>query len=161
MMEMTVSVPVLLNLPLMAFAWYVGGWPWAAIGLMATLVASRQESNRAALIVSAIALFWILAFWWIGDRRFFFPYTMLLTVFASMIPLRTWVRALAAAGILEVFLSIRMWQDASREVLLFEAVVAVAIAAVALVIGSTNDIRNHRVWLAIAGSLLAYLSLAL
>lgn len=154
-MELTLSVPVFLNLPLMAIAWYVGGWPWAAICLLATLIASRQESNRGALIISALALIWILAFWFIGDRRFFFPYTMLLTVFASTIPQRMWVRVVAAAGIVDAFLSIRMWQDASREVLLFEAVVAVAIVGVALAIGSRS------LWVSLAGSVLAYVSLAL
>ena len=128
--------------------------------LMATLVVSRQESNRAALIISALAAFWILAFWFIGDRRFFFPYTMLLAVFASCVPSRTWVRVLASAGIVEVFLGIRMWQDASREVLIFETVVAVAILGVGLAIAS-GQLRKNAVWIAAAGSLLAFISLAL
>ena len=128
--------------------------------LLATLVASRQESNRAALTIPLLALLWILAFWFVGDRRFFFPYTMLLAMFASCIPSRTWVRILVGAGIVEVFLGIRMWQDASRDVLIIETVVAVAILGVGLVVAS-GEFRNRAVWIASAASLLAFISLAL
>ncbi len=129
-----------------------------AIGLLAALIVSRRrEAHGGAIVVAALALFWLLAFWWIGDRRLFFPYTMLLAVFAGLS--RPGIGS--AAAMVVAFLGIRVWQSASREVLLFEAVVAIAILAVSLTLAYAGELRKRSLWLATGGSLLAYVSLAL
>jgi hypothetical protein len=158
-MRLTISVPLVLTLPVLALGWFAGGWPWAAMLLLAALIASRQESNTAALVMSALAALWILAFWIAGDRRFFFPYTMLLTVYAASLPQRAWLQVLAGAGLVEAFLCIRMWQDASQEVLIFESLVAMFLLAFGLV--AASQMEGKRAWIASFGSLLALLSLAL
>ena len=148
----------LLNLPLMALAWYVGGWPWAVFDGHTRRLAAGIESRCADHLSTGR----VLDSGILVHRRppILLPVHDAAGCVCVLHPLADLVRVLASAGIVEVFLGIRMWQDASREVLIFETVVAVAILGVGLAIAS-GQLRKNAVWIAAAGSLLAFISLAL
>ena len=150
----TIPLTLVLELILLLAALSVGGWPWAAIGLLGALLMARSAVQYSTL---AIAGLWIVAFWIAEDRRLFFPFTMLWAVSAAvcMPSRRTW----AGAAIVAAFLAIRAWQNATREVLLFELIVAALILGLAVETGKTVPNRS---WLIAAiGSLLAFASLVL
>ncbi len=148
---LTIPLTPVLELILLVAALSVGGWPWALIALMGTLSKARYYSTLA------IAAAWIIAFWIGGDRRLFFPFTMLWAVSAAVClrPRRIW----AGVAIVAAFLAIRAWQNATREVLLFELIVAVVILALAA--ETVKAFENRGVLIAAIGSLLAFISLAL
>ena len=74
-------------------------------------------------MVCALALIWLLAFKLTGDRRLFFPYSMLFAA-AAIAAREHWFARGIAAPLL--FFAIRIYQDASQSVLLVEAMFMVA-----------------------------------
>ena len=112
-------------------AWLLGGYPWFIVGLFTLAILNWKRTGMKELtVVCALALVWLLAFKLTGDRRLFFPYSMLFAAAAISAP-GQWVMQGVAAALL--FFAIRIYQDASQSVLLVEALVAVAALAPALV----------------------------
>ena len=114
-----------------ALAWLLGGCPWFMICLFTLAILNwKRTGMRGISVVCALALVWLLVFKLTGDRRLFFPYSMLFAASAISAP-GQWVMQGVAAALL--FFAIRIYQDASQSVLLVEGLVAVVALAPALV----------------------------
>ena len=100
---------IFLPFAIIAVITILGGAPWAI----------HKKLDLPTLLIPALC--WLLLFHFTGDRRLFFPYTIL---FAAHLALRTtWAHAI---GVVVLFLMIRVLQDAAMNVLLVELIVAIA-----------------------------------
>ena len=135
----------------------IGGYPWIIIAFFTLAILYwRGASVRDVSAVCALALVWLLAFKLTGDRRLFFPYSMLFAA-AAMLTRGQWLMQGLAVGLL--FFVIRIYQDASQSVLLVEALVAAAaLAPTLLVRRKGSDIGNPAVVVSIC-SVIAFFGL--
>jgi hypothetical protein len=151
-------------LPVVA-GWWIGGWEWAAMGALALAVPllSPKPAGGNPLVFAAGGMAWLFAFWISGDRRLFFPYSMQYAVQAACLLGALPARAGAGVALITAFLAIRMLQEASRQVLLFELLVAVAILAFSLQVYSSAAPPQRWKTIAVgaAASMLAFASLGL
>ena len=122
----------------------IGGYPWIIIAFFTLAILNgRGASMREVSAVCALALVWLLAFKLTGDRRLFFPYSMLFAA-AAMLTRGQWLMQGLAVGLL--FFVIRIYQDASQSVLLVEALVAAAALGPALLVRRKgSDMENPAV----------------
>lgn len=141
-----------------AVAYFAGGWEWAVIGALAFAVWWRFGSGRGAIPFSVVSGAWLLLFAISGDRRLFFPYAMQFAIQTACMMLALPARVGVGVSMIAAFLWLRIVQQASREVLLFELVVALGLLALAL---SFHRIETRGAVVAAIGSILACLSLAL
>ncbi len=112
-------------------AWLLGGYPWTMVSLFTLAILNRKRTGMKNItVVCALGLVWLLAFKLTGDRRLFFPYSMLFAAAATSTRGR-WVMQGVAAALL--FFAIRIYQDASQSVLLVEGLITVAALSPALV----------------------------
>ena len=119
-----------ISLLFCALAWFVGGYPWVIVGFFTLAILNwRRAGVRSILVVCALALVWLLALKLTGDRRLFFPYSILFSA-AAMLTRGQWLMQGVATALL--FFAIRIYQDASQSVLLVEALVAAVALAPAL-----------------------------
>ena len=142
-----------------ASAWFLGGYPWVIVGFFTLAILNwRAASVNQIAVVCATAFVWLLSFQLTGDRRLFFPYSMLLAAAAISAPGRWLVQGVGAA---RLFFAIRIYQDASQSVLLLEAMVAVAALAPALLARRQGDpdLRNLAAVVSLC-SVIAFLGLA-
>lgn len=109
---------------ILLIAFWLGGWPWAALWTLAFLSLARQEGAARAVTVAGPACLWLALFVWTGDRRLFFPFAMHLAQASSPV-------LLAAA-----FFAIRIQQSATLHVLTVEFLVAAAVLSVGYAIQS-------------------------
>lgn len=129
-----------------------GGWAWLPACLIALGAAWLRGGSGfvSANLVRTVgaSLMWLGVYAITGDRRLYFPYTMQYAVQAG--PLG----GVAAAA---VFFAIRIWQGAATEVLIVEAVVAVAVLALAYAARKRISLPVS----ALLASLLAFASLGI
>ena len=103
---------------LLSAAFWLGGWPWAALWALAFALLARQEGPVQALAAAGPAFFWLALFHWTGDRRLFFPFAMHLAQASSPVLLAT------------AFFAIRIQQFATLHVLTVELLVAAAVLSI-------------------------------
>ena len=148
---------------LVAIAGLVGGWEWALVFGFVLLVTHRIRPYTTALLgAAAPGLFWVVMFYWSGDRRLFFPCTMQYAVqLTCLLRERGVSRAVAAAGsVLTLFVGIRLTQMVTRPVLAVELVVATVVLVIVLGVSETGPIRiSRRMLMGAIGSVLAFLGL--
>jgi hypothetical protein len=103
---------------LLGIAFWLGGWPWAALWTLAFALVARQEGPAQALAAAGPAFFWLALFHWTGGHRLFFPFAMHLAQASSPVLLAT------------AFFAIRIQQFATLHVLAVEFLVAAAVLAI-------------------------------
>jgi hypothetical protein len=150
----------LVGIVVAAGCFSIGGWPFAAISLAVLVVLSRGAFDATTVLLTAgVGMLWLGLFLFTGDRRLFFPFTI---QFALQAAFQRRPAFLGCAGIVGVFLMIRMVQGATLEVLLVELAVAAAVVGVSM----SAYMRTSGGWIsrlgwAGFGSFLAFLGLAL
>lgn len=134
----------------------VGGLPWACISLVGLLAFIGFGANwREVLLLTLPAMFWLAIFHFTGDRRMFFPFSML---FVACLALRdSWATAME---IMVLFLVARILQDATIRVLAVELIVGVvALSPIYFAQKKLNPLGQWRSAFAVACSLLAFIGL--
>ena len=134
----------------------IGGLPWACISVFGICIFIAYGANwREVLLLILPALFWLAVFHFSGDRRMFFPFSIL---FAASFALRAnWA---AAMGIMVLFLVARILQDATFKVLAVEVLVAVVVLCpVYFARKKLSALQQWRSAFAAASSLLAFIGL--
>ncbi len=141
-----------------------GGWEWALLCLIVLAALWRIESGLVPVIATVGCSFvWLALYYWTGDRRLFFPYSMQLAAqLACLLQGRVRLPAIVGGGsIVAVFTMIRIAQSATTGVLIVELAVAAAALAIALHAyrGSSRN-TTARVVASALGSVLAFGGLA-
>ena len=119
----TILMSFVLTLILCSVASLLGGYPWFVVSFFTlAILLWRSAGTNETLIVCGLALGWLCAFHFTGDRRLFFPYSMLFAALGIMrqgraLQTGTWAALL--------FFAIRILQGATPTVLLVEVLVAV------------------------------------
>ena len=134
----------------------IGGLPWACISVFGICILIAYGANwREVLLLMLPAMFWLGVFHFTGDRRMFFPFSIL---FAASFALRAnWP---ATMGIMVLFLVARILQDATFKVLAVEVLVAVAVLCPVYFAQKKLSPRGQwRSAFAVASSLLAFIGL--
>ena len=164
---------IIVELIFLAGAHCFGGPPWAVIGAVAVVLLALGGIRIESLALMVPSLAWLGLSHTTGNRELFFPYTMYL---ASCVTLRAtdraaWLGPLGGAAIVAAFMIIRILQQATVRVLVVELVVAATILALVVVAGTWSRGRVApaapaarsacRAAIIVAGSLLAYASLAI
>jgi hypothetical protein len=90
--------------------------------------------------------------WYTGDRRFYFPFAMQMAAQVTVLSAERWSMLLLS---LAAFLIIRVFQDATRQVLVVEALVGAALLAICIGLSS----RLQPVTLGVLASLLSMVGL--
>ena len=157
--------PVLfISAALLTAAGILGGLP---AGLLCAIALAAQCSSNCpaggwGLIGGSLS--WLVLAQVTHNRELFFPYTMLLAAVACvhLCGRRLLIGSLAGGTVLAAFFILRILQKATAKVLLVEFIVAVAILAAVIVVSSKSTrTASIRAAIAVAASLLAYLSLSL
>lgn len=109
-----------------------------------------------ALALALLAAIWLAAFVATGDRRFFFPFTMVLSLWPLALGAAPWTPALLVG----LFSAIRLWQQAPLVVLGIELIVAAAAVGVPAwwLLAAPHAWRRKFLALAL-GAALAYIGL--
>ncbi len=160
---------ILVEVLFLAIAHVFGGPPWTVVGMIAFVALAFTQTSSGfrggALALVVPSLLWLALFRITGNRELFFPYTMFLaTGVAVRAAERTpWLGILRGGAVVTAFMILRILQNATNRVLAVELVIAVAILALSLMMGSWN--RTHaivgNILIVTVSSLLAYASLAL
>ena len=134
----------------------IGGLPWACISVFGIYTFIAFGANwREVLLLILPAMFWLGVFHFTGDRRMFFPFSIL---FAASFALRSnWT---ATMEIMVLFLVARILQDATFKVLAVEVLVAMAVLCPVYFARKKLSARGQwRSAFAVASSLLAFIGL--
>lgn len=154
---------IAVQMAFLAAAHALGGPPWVGLGVLAFLGQIMADFRLASLARLTPALVWAGAHALTGNRELFFPYAVYLAAhlaveFMSFGFARA---AVAAGGMMMVFLLIRIAQRATLSVLAVELAVTSAILAAALVVIQQGRDRPEMRWLIPAvASFAAYAGLA-
>ncbi len=148
--------PGLPALVLVIAAMAIGGLPWAGISLVGLFAFIAFGANwRDVLMLIIPALFWLAVFHFTGDRRMFFPFSMLFA--ASLALLSKWDVTLV---ILVLFLLARTLQYATFKVLAVELIVAVvALCPIYFAQKKLPQLGQWRSAFAVTCSMLAFIGL--
>jgi hypothetical protein len=142
----------------------IGGPPWTVVMLASVVALSLAGPRLESLGLAAASLLWLAAFRVTGDRELFFPYAMQL---AAVVICRggdrgTGFAATAGGAVAAAFLGVRVWQQASAQVLAVECAVAAAIVGMAVLLcGRLPRTRATRAAIIAAAAAAAYAGLAL
>ncbi|MFM7038547.1 MAG: hypothetical protein ACKO2L_12585 [Planctomycetaceae bacterium] len=145
-------------------AWCFGGWPALLLLLVMRCLREIAAPIGRELALLSIPGFWLMLQWYSADRRLFFSWTMGLAacVLTSGVNRRWAIRLVSGAGVVAVFLAIRVQQRALPRVLLIETLSAVGIlAASALLHGGRPGHLFADAVVVAAASILACFSLAI
>ena len=155
---------IVVELTFLAVAHGLGGPPWVALGVATCIAQVFADFRLGPLLGIVPALGWVAAAHATGNRELFFPYAMFLAAHvASQFGARgRWAAAIAGAGLVAMFLGIRVLQHAPASVLAVELAVAAAIlAAVVFVVMKAAQRTPGTVAVAAVASFAAYAGLAL
>lgn len=155
---------IVVELAFLAVAHGLGGPPWVALGVVTCIAQVVADFRLGPLLGIVPALGWVAAAHATGNRELFFPYAMFLSAHvASQFAVHgRWPAAIAGAGIVAMFLGIRVLQHAPASVLAVELAVAAAIlAAVVFAIMTVSTRPWSTLAVAALASFAAYVGLAL
>jgi hypothetical protein len=151
-MSPSLAVFLVGEVALLLVAQAVGGAPWTLVALVAVVTLSLSGPAVESLACAASALIWLGVFHVTGDREFFFPYSMHLATAAIV----------AGTAVAAAFLGVRVWQQASAQVLAVECAVAAAIVGGAVLLrGRLPRTRANQAAIIAAAAVAAYAGLAL
>lgn len=154
----------LLLLPAAGAAWGFGSWPALLLLLVTRCLRDLAAPAGRELTLLSIPAFWLVLQWYSADRRLFFSWTMGLAacVMTSGVNRGAAMRLMNAAGVVAVFLAIRVQQRALPRVLLIETLSAAGILAASSLLhgGRSGRLFADAVVVATA-SILACFSLAI
>ena len=157
--------PVLfISAALLTAAGMLGGLPAGMLCAIALVAQCTSNCRAGGWGLIGGSLSWLVLAQVTHNRELFFPYTMLLAAVAcvQLCGQRLWAGSLAGGAVLAAFFLLRILQKATGRVLLVEFIVAVAILAAVIVVSSQSPrTASIRAAIAVAASLLAYLSLSL
>ena len=163
---MNSAIPYLIATSiLLAIMLLVGGRPWAAICFV-TLVIQVLTEPQATRTIAGITpcILWLVLFRITGNRELFFPFSMYLASYASLLLAgRILLFGVFGGGtVVAAFVSVRVLQSAAKDILGVELVVAFAILTLALAAYNASP-RNvaARLIISVLASLLAYAGLAI
>lgn len=142
----------------------LGGPPWTVVGMFGFLAPAATGFRPAALLPLAPSLAWLVLFRITGNRELFFPFAMSVaaSVAVSLAARDTRLGAVGGGLVVAVFLAIRILEQATRQVLMVELVVAAAIlGAVVAALATLRRRPAMDAGLVVAAGLLAYAGLAL
>jgi hypothetical protein len=163
-MSPSLTVFLVGEVALLLVAQAVGGAPWTLVAMVAVVTLSLSGPDVESLACAASALIWLVAFHVTGDRELFFPYSMHL---AAATICRTGghgatAAIVAGAAVAATFLGVRVWQQASAQVLAVECAVVAAIVGVAGLLGGwLPRTRANQAAITAAAAVAAYAGLAL
>ena len=157
--------PVLvISAVLLTAAGMLGGLPAGLLCAIALVAQCTSNCPAGGWGLIGGSLSWLVLAQVTHNRELFFPYTMLLAAVACVqhCGQRPLTGSLAGGTVLAAFFLLRILQNATGKVLLVEFIVAVAILAAVIVVSSKSPrTASIRAAIAVAASLLAYLSLSL
>ena len=159
------AMPVLfISAALLTAAGMLGGLPAGLLCAIALVAQCTSNCRAGGWGLIGGSLSWLVLAQVTHNRELFFPYTMLLAAVAcvQLCGQRLWAGSLAGGAVLAAFFLLRILQKATGRVLLVEFIVAVAILAAVIVVSSQSPrTASIRAAIAVAASLLAYVSLSL
>jgi hypothetical protein len=161
------GVPLLSELLFLlaaAAAWCFGSWPALLLLVIARCLRDLAAPLGRELVLLSIPGFWLLLQWFSEDRRLFFSWTMGLAACVMTSGMnRGWgIRLLSSAGVVAVFLAIRVQQRALLRVLLIETLSAAGILAASALLHGGRPARLFADAVVVAtASILACFSLAI
>ena len=163
-MSRSLAVFLVGEVALLLVAQAVGGAPWTLVALVAIVTLSLSGPDVESLACAASALIWLGAFHATGDRELFFPYSMHLAAAAICRTVGRGATAaiVAGAAVAAAFLGVRVWQQASAQVLAVECAVVAAIVGVAVLLRERLPrTRANQAAIIAAAAVAAYAGLAL